>query len=203
MKMEITKSGIIMPTRRIFVLGAAAIGALALAGCQTTGGVAKPAIRTSKNGLLHFIPDEAPKTAQDVAAKDARSFNYVMRDVAWDNKIESMDKNLHEFIRAVAAQVEADTVWLVSGYRTFAHQKDLVRRKRTTTKVGHHPFARATDIELRRGSKTIAHETVQEAALKVRDEFGFGGVGWYDTFTHIDTRPKFKGFWNLRSDAPA
>lgn len=73
-----------------------------------------------------------------------------------------------------------------SGYRSPTHNK-----AEGGATLSRHVAGDATDV-------VFKGKTPEEVA-KAAEELGFGGIGIYDTFTHVDSRPGKKARWDFRT----
>ena len=94
---------------------------------------------------------------------------------------------LIEYLETLRAKLKA-SITITSGYRSPEYNKKIGGAPKSQ-----HLLGTAADIQ-------VKGYTPEEVA-KVAETIGFGGIGIYDTFTHVDVRGA-KARWDLRTKKP-
>lgn len=100
-----------------------------------------------------------------------------------DQQEISITPELLDLIDHLQDHFEADTVEIISGYRSGAFNRQLKDQGRDVADNSHHVAGQAIDFHL----DEIREETIRDYLLKLQ----LGGVGFYGNldFIHIDTGP--------------
>ncbi|MCP5464696.1 MAG: YcbK family protein [Deltaproteobacteria bacterium] len=111
-----------------------------------------------------------------------KKLNQLLRSRADDQTIK-IDRKLIAFIDHLQDHFEADTVEVISGFRSQAFNKQLKDSGRNVANESFHTKGQAMDIHL----DEIQEDTLRDYALKQQK----GGVGYYGNLlmVHIDTGP--------------
>lgn len=118
-------------------------------------------------------------TQNQIITDDYIRLCYILRD-AEEQETVTIDVNLLNLLYGMQRwdallTGRSKPIIVNSGYRTPSHNARLEGAARNSM----HLYGRAADIRIQ-GRST--HEVAKMAGF-----FGFGGVGIYDTFTHVDT----------------
>lgn len=151
----------------------------------------KPPLPLSKKGdghlvFYHYHHDEL----LEIHYRDAENqyipaalqkINYLMRSV--DGKIFPIDKNLIEIIDLIQDHFGADTVEIISGYRSPEYNKKLKLKGRKVLDESLHMKGIAADIHL----DEVDEKSIRDFAMSLKQ----GGVGYYPNnhFIHVDLGP--------------
>lgn len=151
----------------------------------------KPPLPLSKKGdghlvFYHYHHDEL----LEIHYRDAENqyipsalqkINYLMRSV--DGKIFPIDVRLVEIIDLIQDHFGADTVEIISGYRSPEYNKKLKSMGRKVLDESLHIKGVAADIHL----DEVDEKSIRDFAISLKQ----GGVGYYPNnhFVHVDLGP--------------
>jgi len=119
--------------------------------------------------------------------RQRRALNHFMRDFR-TGEIKDIDGRLFQKWAKIVGVLKSDGVSvrqidLISGYRSPLTNATLRADGGGQASNSQHTHGRASDIAI----NGVRMPVLQKAALAVARQDGYGGVGLYDDFVHVDT----------------
>ncbi len=127
--------------------------------------------------------DEAYWVEGEYVGESLSRIDWLMRDFHRD-KVAPMDRELLDVLHQIVGRLETTRpLSVLSGYRTAATNRLLVREGHHAAVHSEHVRARAADIRI----EGVSLKHLRRAALSLKA----GGVGtyWHEHFVHVDVGP--------------
>ena len=173
------------PTRRQFLLGAAALGALA---CQPAfANIPLEVSPPRELALKNLHTGESVKAVYwengQYQTEALLAINHTLRDHR-SNEVQQLDLKLLDLLCELQNQTANNQAWeVISAYRSQATNDKLRKTSSGVARKSFHCLGKAMDVRLPGTSLKHLHQ----AALATKS----GGVGYYPKsgFIHVDTGP--------------
>ena len=176
----------ILPSRRLFLKGAACVAATTIIGNTGVAQAAKGGFYPSRKLAFHNLHTEEKLSLTyfnhgHYVPDAVHNLSYLLRDHR-SGDMHAMDPELFNLLDDLQASLGGNkTFQVISGYRSPATNKMLSKTSSGVAKKSFHMQGKAIDIRV----VGVDSRKVQKAAIRLAR----GGVGYYrrSDFVHLDT----------------